>query len=579
MRCADFRFRLQAGGFYRILVPYLNLLALTMSSTGIKQRARPWAALLLLAMAAIAASRLLRRPAPVPEAFQTLPAPGPAAEEVDPLSDTACLLSPVPFSDPDLVAPFRGAEQWHDAAGAETIAYPTEQKPMPAQDVYKRSGLRWDELEKEENQYDFRPLDLLFRDAIQKRQKVGFGIMTQLPGQQDGPRDRGAAYGYPTYLHRRMQSAPEDQRDYISPLDPSFWVPNYNSAHYLSRFEALLRAIARHIDTASFQGTPYRYAWGYADIRGYGSWGEWHMVSAAESAASFPRGRRPTAASLKRIIDAHARAFQDVPLVAIISVFDAERLRNTLVPAEVGYHALTLSNRWGKIGWRRDNWGWTDEYLRYWMDLNTGVYRGMRFDTAIMNRWKYAPVIGEGPCGGTAKGGPCPFYDMPRQVRYYHASMIGNGNFCGEQHDARGRDSMRMAWKLSGYRISLKQVVLDRQVKAGHPFRVRGDWQNTGVAPLYEHWDAWFELEDRKTGRKAWSGKSTHSLRLRIPAKNPYVLRDNFNLPKSLEPGTYRLVLTMKDPNGYRPPLTLAMHGRRADGSYVLVESLPVGRP
>ncbi|MCU0380189.1 MAG: DUF4832 domain-containing protein [Chitinophagaceae bacterium] len=540
------------------------------------------AALVLIA-AGFAAFFFMRNPAetvvavmPPPEAEKGTE---PLAEPLDVLKDTAYPVSAIPFSDPDWTAPFRGAEQWHIQSESEKIAYPSDQQRAEPFDVYKRTGLRWDELETGEGKYNFKPLDDIFQHAIRRKQKVGFGIMTQYPGQPDGLRDQGAALAYPEYLHKKMQSVAEGERDYISPVDASFWVPNYNSEHYLSRFEALLQAIARHINSASFQGIPYRHAWGYADIRGFGSWGEWHMEGAAKSAASYPQGRRPLASSLKRIIDAHINAFRDVPLVAIISAFDADRLPNTLVPAEVGHYALTASNRWGKIGWRRDNWGWTENYLGFWMEKNEGRYNGMRFDTAIMNRWKYAPVIGECACGGTGKGGPCPFYDIPRQVRFYHASMIGNGNFCGDHLNPQGRDSMRLAWKLTGYRIGLSQVVLDRQVTAGKNFRIRADWQNTGVAPLYEAWDIWFELEDARSGKKLWSAKSAHTLRLRQPSKNAFSLTDNFALPASIPPGNYRLSVTLRDPNAYRDPLPLAVSGRRADGSYVIVESLQVGKP
>jgi hypothetical protein len=503
------------------------------------------------------------------------PSPAPALKS----SDTAYAVGAIPFEEADWIAPFRGAEKWHESGSQEVIPYPTEASPRQSLDVYKRTGLRWDELEKEEGRYDFSPIDQLFRSAIARRQKVGFGIMTQYPGQPDGPADRGAKLAYPPYLHARMQEAAEEERDYISPEDATFWVPNYNSEAYLSRFAALLKAIAAHIQASSHAGFPYRNAWGYADIRGYGSWGEWHMVSAASSAAAYPAGRKPTAASLKRIVDAHVNAFTDVPLVAIISAFDADRLKNTLVPAEVGHHILTTSNRWGKIGWRRDNWGWTEQYLSFWLENNEGSYQGMRFDTAIMNRWKYAPVLGEGPCGGTAKGGPCPFYDMPRQVRFYHASMIGNGNFCGEQGNPQGRDSMRMAWKWSGYRMGVRQVVLDKQNRLGNALRVRIDWQNTGVAPLYEHWDTWLQLEDPATGKVVWSGKSMHTLRLKLPSSKSFAQEDRISLPSSVGAGRYALSVVVRDPKGYRDPLPLAIPGRRKDGSYLLVPALEITRP
>ena len=234
------------------------------------------------------------------------------------------------------------------------------------------------------------------------------------------------------------------------------------------------------------------------------------MVSAINASSDYPQGRRPEAASLIRIINAHINAFTDVPLVSIISVFDGDRLKNTLIPASVGYHALTASNKWGKIGWRRDNWGWREDYLSGWLENNNTIYKNLRFDTAIMNRWKYAPVLGEGPCGGTQKGGPCAFYDVPRQVRFYHASMIGNGNFCGEQDNIQARDSMRMAWKLSGYRIIIEQGGIPKSINTASPFLIQLSWKNLGVAPVYEKWNTILQLQDIQTNARF--GKLPQSL-------------------------------------------------------------------
>lgn len=47
---------------------------------------------------------------------------------------------------------------------------------------------------------------------------------------------------------------------------------------------------------------------------------------------------------------------------------------------------------------------------------------------------------------------------------------------------------------------------------------------------------------------------------------------DSLTLPADLPPGSYDLVLTMRDPAGYREPLALAIAGVRGDSSYQLGE-------
>jgi hypothetical protein len=202
----------------------------------------------------------------------------------------------------------------------------------------------------------------------------------------------------------------------------------------------------------------------------------------------------------------------------------------------------------------------------------------MRFDTALMNRWRYAPILGEGPCGGTNNGGPCAFWDVPRQVKLYHASMIGNGNFCNENtNDLRGRDSMRMAWKLSGYRIILEGGSMTSNPTAGGQMGVTLNWKNVGIAPVYENWDVTYELQNQSNNAVAWTSSSTHRLKLWAPQANATVVNDNYTLPSNLPAGTYRLVLKIKDPLNYRAPFPLAIQGRRADGSYLLRADITIG--
>jgi hypothetical protein len=238
---------------------------------------------------------------------------------------------------------------------------------------------------------------------------------------------------------------------------------------------------------------------------------------------------------------------------------------------------LTTTNNWGKIGWRMDSYGWTDAYLRSLLEENTVVYNGMRFDTAIMNRFKYAPIVGEGPCGGTTNSGPHPFWAIPGQVKRYHTSLLGNGNFCAEQFSGiSARDSMRMAWKLSGYRIIIESGTMSTPLQAGSSFSISLNWRNTGIAPVYENWDVDFELQNQANNSVVWTGRSAHRLKFWQPQSNATIVTDNFSLPPNIPAGTYRLVVKIKDPANYRNPFALAIQGRRPDGSYLLKQDVQI---
>jgi hypothetical protein len=53
-------------------------------------------------------------------------------------------------------------------------------------------------------------------------------------------------------------------------------------------------------------------------------------------------------------------------------------------------------------------------------------------------------------------------------------------------------------------------------------------------------------------------------------------MEDRFTLPASVPAGRYALSVVVKDPSGYRDPLPLAVPGRRANGTYLLIPALEV---
>lgn len=475
------------------------------------------------------------------------------------ISNFSISFLPIPYEDDDLVAPGRGAEQWHDQ---NSVRIPNDSTTAKRPDKYYRFS--WKDIEKENGIYDWAALDREINDAIANRQKFGFGIMTAYPGGSSELKADDATLFYPLYLHAQMQS--EEVKDWVSPL-AKMWVPNWNSEYYLSGLERLNEAINNHLDTGSFNGIKYKNIINYIDIRGYGSWGEWHNHEIVEKMAEYPPGTKASAKSLIRIIDSYVKKFTNYQLVIMFNAFDGDRLQNTLTPVEVGYHALTAKNNKGLIGWRRDNWGALDNYIGQYTDRNKIEYNGMRFDTAIMNRYKYAPVNGEPIPGGSFTNG-CDYGDMENQVKRYHACSFGNGNFPDYSQPCM-QANIRAASKAAGYRLILEGGDISSLINPGDSISIMLQWKNIGVAPTYEDWDVFFELKDT-TQKIVWSGKSQFSPKLFIPETTGTAITDRFKLPASIMPGNYVMNLIVKDPIGYRSPLPLAIKGRNDDGSYTI---------
>jgi len=476
---------------------------------------------------------------------------------------TALSFTSIPISDPDLNAPGRGVEQWHDQ---NIVNVPVEGVNTQRLDVYHR--FVWTKIEGPTmGSYNWRFFDSLVNDAIARKQKMSFGIMPLYPGgtMESGlvSFDGGLA-SYPLYLHNLMQS--ESVKDWKT---GTVWTPNYNSNNYQNRLLALHQAIDAHIKSTSFNGVAYRNVISCIDIRGYGAWGEWHSGYTPNNVISdYPPGTFPTIATLKKIVDAHTQGFPDIPLVAMIAAFDANLLQNTMNPPEIAYYVLTQRNNWGLIGWRRDQWGATDSYISSYLENNTRSFNGLVFKDAIMERWKTAPITGEPP-GWT----PSKFSDLERQVRLYHATSFGNGNYGGAP-TSTVKNNVRASSKACGYRLIIESGSL---TTACNNISITLNWKNIGQAPTYENWNVLFELKN-SNNVVVWTGSSQFNPRLFLPASSAAPITDNFTLPAGLPATIYNLNVVIKDPNGYRDPLPLAITGRNADGSYTIaqISTVPV---
>ena len=187
-----------------------------------------------------------------------------------------------------------------------------------------------------------------------------------------------------------------------------------------------------------------------------------------------------------------------------------------------------------------------------------------------MDRWKTAPITGEPPAWI-----PDDYSDLERQIRLYHATSFGNGNYGTNSPNGTIGNRVRAASKASGYRLVIEGGSMATSITTGTSFPITLNWKNIGISPTYENWDITFELKN-SGGATVWSGKSAFQLRLFLPQANATARTDNFTVPTSVAAGTYSLILYVRDPANYRSPLPLAITGRRSDGGYVVRSSINV---
>ena len=472
-----------------------------------------------------------------------------------PLAGANILFDTIPFTDIDIIAPGRGANTFY--GNIQSVKIPDADGESWSLDNDVR--FLWSRLQPEsEDVFKWEAFDDHFKQSIEKKQRVSFGIVTvctTCPVYDGIINANEATCSYPLFVHNQMQAEPV--KDWVF---NGIWIPNWNSESYLSAFEKFLKALANHIETTSYRGISFKDVVYKIDIRGFGNWGEWHTYPWIRS-GDAPIDTRPTDNTLVRIIDAHKKAFPGYPLIANINMFNGES------GPPVGYYGLTASNDFGKFGIRSDHLGDKGTF-DFDITNNKRSFKGVSFKNEILSRWKTSPVCGE-PLNNketVARGGDWPFYHLVDEVKALHISQFSNTSCAAGSPDA---DNMfRRASKISGYRLLLYDGIVSKKIKAEDSLQITLNWANAGIAPVYEKWNTVIEIRSPDHAKVVWSGASTFNVRQFLPGTR--TVHDSFKIPSSVRPGVYSLFLIVKDPAGYRKPLPLAIRGRNADGSYSL---------
>ena len=468
-------------------------------------------------------------------------------------NSTNLLFEQIPITDTDFISPGRGAEEW---MGMNQINIPSTNNSQKPLDAYTR--FEWGQIETGEKIYDFTYFDAVCTKAISKKQHFSFGVMSLCTSCSVQYVD-GAKLIYPKYVHNLMQK--EVIKDW---LYKGTWIPNWNSEHFLSAWEDLLKALNNHLQNTTIEGVSLFKIINYIDIRGYGNWGEWHSFPYKNEE---PIANKPTVSSLLRIINAHKNAFSKFRLVAMSDAFETKNWGN--IPEEVGYYLLTAQNSAGQFGWRRDNWGDPAIWFRDKLENNNNFYNEVSFKNLIMNKWKYAPIVGEPSSCCTIDGGNCQYWELESQIKRYHASSFGNGNIELCSLDCV-KSNIRAASKASGYRIVLESGNVKHETK-GRVLQINLKWKNIGIAPTYKNWNIYFQLKNY-ADKIVWSGQSVFLLKSLLPSQKSMPKVDLFTLPTTLPSGQYQLFIIIRDPYNYLQPFQLGIKGRHSDGSYALAK-------
>lgn len=463
----------------------------------------------------------------------------------------------IPTSAVDLQRPGAGANQW--SYGQNIVNIPVQGTNTPRLDMYWRfTWLDFQPANGTQNAFSYAAFDQQWHNAVDAGQGFSFGIMQQCTSCDANLQNpiNGNTNLLPTWLINAMPNSYAFQRDQY---------PDYNSSAYLNAVKNLSVNVNNHILTvANYKGVRCRDIINFIDVRGYGNFGEWTNNDFSHIT--------PTVASLDSIVSYQANVFTSFQAVVMIGIFSGGQLSNVNVPPAVGFYALTTKNAYGVYGWRRDNWGQTDGYIRSFLDQNPTNFGGIHFADSIMARYKYAPIVGEPQDCGTENN----FSDLVTEGQRYGGNSFGNGNFnCTV--NATIQNNFRAASKAFGYRLNLNPGGSTTTAPiAGGAFAIVQHWRNGGASPSYLNWNCVYDLRLTPTSIPVWSLTSSFNPRLFSPAGSDNVVTDNGTLT-SVPAGTYELHMTMKDPLNYRFPMPIYItNTQQADGSYIIQTGITV---
>jgi hypothetical protein len=215
----------------------------------------------------------------------------------------------------------------------------------------------------------------------------------------------------------------------------------------------------------SGQAINVKNALAYVDVRGHGSYGEWHNCCIGNNPttggdltilSNYPGiqlsggntdnncfnsastittyGSYPTPQTMKNTIDAQVDTYTNYPCVVIINALDGWRFCNTKISPEVAAYILTKRNNFGPIGFRRDQWGDDASYYHSILENNNQTFGGIGpFKDSIVTRYKWSYFTGEMPGYSDCNNSPLCFNGVIYRgklgyiIQHGRVTVIGEG--------------------------------------------------------------------------------------------------------------------------------------------------------
>jgi hypothetical protein len=417
----------------------------------------------------------------------------------------------------------------------------------------------WGELEPTEGVYDWSLLD----DSIEYWANLGKRIHFRISTDAMMISGYGYAKSVPEWLFQQYGVPYQERFD----QGYTFKLPDYTNPVFMEKLETFLEAFAdRYRDDPRLD---------IVDLRGYGTWGEWHSGHDFDSYAE-------RISTLRAIIDKWYAAWNGDKILALSNSYEWRSEMTPTVNNPASYeeymswsafdHALTKPN----LTFRRD--GAAGALREYDRQLLESFFRSNRSLPLIAEFFGgYGYYVGNGS-GYT----PDSALEEALQLHPNYITMMGHdGDFGAASFYSERPDLIDEGNKRMGYRLVINQAQFPSAVQSGSAFELRQLWSNLGVGRSYKNYPLKLYLTD-SSGDTVWSATDENFDMTGFVAGEVYETFSSFELPTTIAPGEYDVRVALVDDQG-NPAIRLGIEGRDSENRYLLgklnVESGSVTMP
>jgi len=115
--------------------------------------------------------------------------------------------------------------------------------------------------------------------------------------------------------------------------------------------------------------------------------------------------------------------------------------------------------------------------------------------------------------------------------------------------------------------LVLREVSHEKETKRGGLIHVETKWANVGAGKVYHRYALRHSLVD-SAGRTGLFADAKADVRQWLPGDHTVI--ESIEIPTTISPGDYDLVVALVDPDGARRPFLLAADVPEKDGCYVV---------